>query len=611
MARIIGRSFREPFVVRPREESVYDRQLASFISPQGVMLAARGIQALGGLPNPFAGDGGGLEQDKLKQAASKRAAAVSQLKDTTTQLFDARKALVKDSDLNVPIEVSAQAARRPSAAGQETYYDPDADETKTRTVKRFDEGTTTPESNRLRKLYVTDPEAFLKETGADTPSSFKSGAEQFALEDVDQIDAVDITKLSDGDLIALSDKTVQLKESFRPAARSYMGRQMGAFADPAAAMKQINTAKDRVQTLSNKVADELKRRTMGEQMREVRAPAVERGEGEPIYREDSPLDRRIKEATKSVEEYGKDVAAEDPIYGMDASGQAAEIRRLAKAAKTVADKDRVRKLTAAYVPKAETLGDLFTTQSQRRKAFEKEINDLIPEVDLVQQAQLEKLRLETEIAKRDEARAIAKEKRAEVEAVAKAAQQVIENRIAGRKASAAETASTAALLRAGAAVQKALKPGGKKAKDNIANVARGEYILALPFLPDNKREAVSDAFFEISGDGVVTVAEWRQFRKRFPEYRTAVTNANSTLKKTKVAAASVAPVREAAARTRLGKEQEEAIGNALEKLKDKVNRNEQLPMPEQEVLRALTPESQGVLFKRIAEINNKRAQGGL
>ena len=478
MARVIGRSFREPFVVRPREESVYDRQLASFISPQGVMLAARGVQALGGLPNPFAGDGGGLEQDKLKQAAQKRATAVSQLKDTTTEMFDARKKLVKDSDLNVPTEVSAQAAQRPSPAGQETYYDEEADETKTRTVKRFDEGTTTPQSNRLRKLYVTDPEAFLKETGADTPSSFKSGAEQFALEDVDQIDAVDITKLSDGDLIALSDKTVQLKGSFQPAARSYMGRQMGAFADPAAAMKQINTAKDRVQTLSNKVAQELKRRTMGEAV--GYKPSTDTGskessqDGEIVY-DDRLVEARTKEATKSVEEYGKDVAAEDSIYGMDASGQAAEIRRLAKAAKTVEDRDRVRKLTSAYVPRAETLGDLFTTQSQRRKAFEKEIDDLVPEVDLVQQAKLKNLELQGQILERDEARGERKDKRAEVEAAAKAAQQVIENRIAGRKASAAETAGSIGCLveSRGRRSKRRLRAGGKKAKDNIAQCSSG------------------------------------------------------------------------------------------------------------------------------------------
>ena len=78
MARIVGSSFKAPIIQRSGpQETAMDRALASFVSPGGVYLLAQGIGALGKLP--FRSKEGGL--GLAREAASKRSAAIAQLKD--------------------------------------------------------------------------------------------------------------------------------------------------------------------------------------------------------------------------------------------------------------------------------------------------------------------------------------------------------------------------------------------------------------------------------------------------------------------------------------------------------------------------------------------------
>ena len=89
MARVVGSSFKpqQPARGNGNNESIWERQLASFVSPQGAYLLGQGLSALGKARNPFDSGGGlGLKE----QAAKGRNAAVQVLNQAQT---DARSSI--------------------------------------------------------------------------------------------------------------------------------------------------------------------------------------------------------------------------------------------------------------------------------------------------------------------------------------------------------------------------------------------------------------------------------------------------------------------------------------------------------------------------------------
>ena len=347
MARIIGSSFRRPFIVQPRQESALERNLAQFASPQGVYLAAKGLSALGDVSLPWGSDAGGI--DKTRMAAQARAKALQSVQEGTQKFREARE-FRPIGPIGKDITTLAQREGKKWDMDPITFLDVPAGERDRLTPGEM-------EILRANKKTGKDKDKVREDIG--TPTLGGSADPELL---------APVGGLSDEDLLARAEGIKKRNEEFAGNSREYLSEWIKRGQDPDEAMLAIGQQKADIRDYNIRVAEEIERRLAAGQKESD----------------------RITSAPDSEFESGL-----DPIFRMSPEEQRAEIRRLAKEAKTEKDTARVRELTRMHQPDVSTFGDLFTSESDRRKEFEEEVEGLIPKIDPL--FELRKLKLETDI----------------------------------------------------------------------------------------------------------------------------------------------------------------------------------------------------------------------
>lgn len=439
MARVIGSTFRRPFTVQPRQESSLERNLAQFASPQGVYLLAKGIGSLGGLGLPWGGSEGGLGDEKVRLAAAARAQALDTVADSTRKARAAKNA-AKNAAVGAvdPGLVSDMAqADKGWQASPRPEVEPLSEQEES-IVAEFPERRPLgkPEQDRLGSYEMENLRAYeegrsvrKEEDRAMVPGQSMGEAEEAAITEGQ------LMGMEEGELLALARAIPERNKMAKNEAMNYFQNWSESGQDPDLAMRAIGESRDSLKQYNQRIIGELTRRNT---LRDEEAGV-------------------IRDAPDS--DYAQDV---DPIFSMAPNDQRAEIRRLAKSAKTTKDTERVRSLLQRHTPEVSTFADLFTSESDRRKEFETEVEKLFPAIDpfhtqkgrkfevdiLMAQAQIKRFEAE---AKRFDAAGRADEaakKRAEAEELRKAAgekrkitsdAQTIENQIAQADKIRAET----------------------------------------------------------------------------------------------------------------------------------------------------------------------------
>lgn len=349
MARVIGSSFRRPFMVQPKQESSLERNLSQFASPQGVYLLAKGLGALGGVSLPWGQDEGGIEKTKL--AASARAKAIQSVQDSTKQMRAVKSRMGSVSE----------APARPKAADEwreeAVYVQP-----KVQMIN--------PETNQLHDVFGPkyEPKSEDKRStpqGMEIVRATREGRPVRKIEEssvlygdpknevltgFNSLLEVDLETLEDDALIAAASDIGTRNRQFSSRAQKFLEGMMARGQDPDTAMQAVGEQRDKVKKYNASVLAEIDRRTT--------AQGKELG--------------RLSVAPAS--EF-------DPLLKMTPAQQRAEINRLAKGAKSGEEVARVRELVQMHTPEVATFGDLFTSESDRRKEFEAGVEKLIPKID--------------------------------------------------------------------------------------------------------------------------------------------------------------------------------------------------------------------------------------
>ena len=364
MARVIGSSFRRPFMVQPRQESSLERNLAQFASPQGMYLLAKGLGSLGGVSLPWGGSEGGV--DKTQLAAAARAKAMQTVQDSTQANREAKRAAQASkvgpvSGATTQLAQSQEEEWRQGDPGPDMVQtiDPETNRMVLREVGRQSEEKDRLSPESLEMVRATqegrpvNKELEVSRIGEGLPGGLLTG---------------DLSVLSDEELLAAASGIQGRNRQFAKRAQGFMEESIIQGQDPEQAMLAIGQTRDGIKQYNARVVQELQSRTA-------------EGEAEGA---------RIQEAPE-----GEFTAGLDPIYRMSPDKQRSEIRRLAKNVKTDADRDKVREYMRNHTPEVATFGDLFTSESDRRKEFETEVEELIPVVDPL--LELKRLKLQTGI----------------------------------------------------------------------------------------------------------------------------------------------------------------------------------------------------------------------
>tara|TARA_R110002110_G_scaffold20112_7_gene82110 strand:+ start:371 stop:1945 length:1575 start_codon:yes stop_codon:yes gene_type:complete len=343
MARVVGSSFKpqQPARGNGNNESIWERQLASFVSPQGAYLLGQGLSALGKARNPFDSGGGlGLKE----QAAKGRNAAVQVLNQAQTDARSSIKTAKTDVGQRELLERRDEttenlATNLPRFDGQHEGETPDA------MKQRFE---SKPEVDRLSaaelRLLSDSPsktsEENIRKDMEDALKALNSGTEQVE----------NLPMMSDEDLLSFAADSRGYNQRFVDGSRAIFNR-FSKQVDPLLIEQQMKTALGSRQNLNKGVLAELNRRAKDAQA----APRADFLQGE----------------TEAVQS----------LANMSPSEQRAAIREMAKNVKTEEDKKSVLGLTRRFEPSRNTIGDLFTSDDELRREFEDEVGGLIPKFD--------------------------------------------------------------------------------------------------------------------------------------------------------------------------------------------------------------------------------------
>ena len=358
MARVIGSTFRRPFTVQPRQESSLERNLAQFASPQGVYLLAKGIGSLGGLGLPWGGSEGGLGDEKVRLAAAARAQALDTVAASTRKAREAKNAAKNaavgavDPGLRSAIEKDAEGWQ----AGTRPEIEPLSEAERGIIAEHPDrEPLRKPERDQLGSYEMENLRAYeegrsvrKEEDRKVIPGQLMGAAEEMAITEGQ------LMGMEEGELLELARAIPERNKMAKNEAKNYFKNWSESGQDPDLAMTAIGESRDNLKQYNQRIIGELTRRNT---LRDEEAGV-------------------IRDAPDSVYESGI-----DPIFSMAPNAQRAEIRRLAKSARTSKDTERVRSLLQRHTPELSTFGDLFTSESDRRKEFETEVEDLFPAID--------------------------------------------------------------------------------------------------------------------------------------------------------------------------------------------------------------------------------------
>jgi len=359
MARIVGSSFKAP-VARPQgpQETAMDRALASFVSPAGVYLLAQGIGALGKLP--FRSKEGGI--DLAKEAASKRSAAIAQLKDAQLAQKQFKAGRTQKDVLEQRDRVSPATVDRGPVGQQEGETPAQFRERMTGKPERDDIDIT---EQRIIDMVAQAQKEGRPTTKADAAQLSEAMIRQKMEEELptpEMIQADKLAELDDDQLKALANQIRKDNRAFQRASGMFQ-EKFGEQINPLIVQQNID--------------------------RSIEARVANR----------EAINRELRKRQRDVEQR-KDVAflseRGQQLAGMTPSQQKQALRRMAREVKSEEDAAEVRGLLGRFAPARETIGDYFRSDDDIATEFEKEITDLIPKFDPL--ADLKRQELESTIA---------------------------------------------------------------------------------------------------------------------------------------------------------------------------------------------------------------------
>jgi hypothetical protein len=307
---------------------------------------------------PWGGSEGGLGDEKVRLAAAARAQALDTVAASTRAAREAKNAAKNAAVGAVDAGLVSDMAQADEGwqAGPRPAVEPLSDSDK-RIVEEFPDRRPLgkPEQDRLGSYEMENLRA--REEGRSVrPEEDRAIVAAQSLGEAEEVAITEgqLMGMEEGELLALARAIPERNKMAKNEAVNYFQNWSESGQDPDLAMTAIGESRDSLRQYNQRVIGELNRRNT---LREEEAGV-------------------IRDAPDS--DYAQDV---DPIFSMSPDAQRAEIRRLAKSARTPKDTGRVRSLLQRHTPEISTFGDLFTSESTRRKEFETEVEKLFPVID--------------------------------------------------------------------------------------------------------------------------------------------------------------------------------------------------------------------------------------